>query len=391
MSCRFNGHGLLVMKRTFLLSFFSLVSVFGFAAPCFSLDSAKPAPDWLVTGYGRHLDLRTNIRHFWQWSHQQKQTPNLPQVFFDTAWIAADAHADNFAVVRDSQHSGVALVDVDDGGTGPLGFDVIRHVVMSRSQFPHIPIANFVAAYHSGLMMQARIPPERISQLVEVPHQQWMADRKAFFSQSVNRRGKFRNSYLKLQKIEKLSLSNLRDFHELELELLKLFPGATVQDRAFKIKDFGGSRGLPRYWFLLQTKGTSKRPAGKLILELKQMSTAAIEAIAPQHQHAQRVGKLIEHYWQEYPKDLYGVVTLKSGLAFWLRPRITPPLEAKDISEEVDFALYWMWFHGMSHGSQSQAANYQTWVRDNPNEFQRLVEDLSGQYLHLVKSLGGYE
>jgi hypothetical protein len=88
-----------------------------------------------------------------------------------------------------------------------------------------------------------------------------------------------------------------------------------VHDVAYRSKNSGGSRGLPRFWFLVENKALDLVE----VVEFKALTEPATANWSRQADTHARVGEAMAAFWNGFSDPRFGSVRL-AGIDFWMRP-----------------------------------------------------------------------
>lgn len=332
---------------------------------------ARPVQGDLITF------MRSNPAWSWAWfaSHCQNYGNEIGQLASFTGVVAGDVKPDNVDLASRSskRKNTIGLVDLDDGGRGSFLGDVFH--TLSYNGIWHTAIGGTEALehYRAGL---AKAKSTRLKDLEPIG-----ADRRMVA---------YRRRLLALEQSEALFLRELKltDFHDLNGENRDVFDRSKsfmmryVQDLGsvvyggVRIKETGGSMGVPRFAYLIRTSGNELR-----LLEFKFQPDPAVAASgALQAVHADRIADLLSHYRPENNRgNILGVLETPAGV-FIVREPLPPLFDGGMVPKGrqanaqyrnyVRHMFYWL---GEKHGAQD-LRYVAFWLKHQSEVESRLLE-----------------
>ncbi len=282
---------------------------------------------WVAVSKRKDSLIRSNPQHFWAWMEANSRK-SLGDLVKHEGEITADPHFFNFGDIHsENGQNGLALVDVDDSGTGSLVLDFVRYSLFVKAyikdQHKEASLAKLgpqmYKAYLKGLAQDKMIAPavfqnaiNNSRQKLERENQKWVEENVDDFKKKDFGLRKKEIGLLSLDKIPKRREEAGKD---LKNALLKGDKVKEIFDIGFSVNDSGSSRGLSRYWFstLLRDKETHR------LIECKELSKPATEFYKKQLNHTARIDNVLRYYSDYKTNDSY-VMTVAQD-SYWCRPR----------------------------------------------------------------------
>lgn len=385
-----------ILKRPYGLHLSSLLTALALMAPgtsiakkamCSSLFSESRYSQVLVIdGFWRKvpgdlfMGFRSNAPHYWNWLRSSKSP--LLEV---TGIVSGDPHIMNFGDVPLKKGGrDFALIDVDDAGVhAPLAGDFLRFFVSNQVSDFKVDSRNLFDAYLDGLGGKAMTKPNYLV-VIEGKSDAQFREKQEKYLNKVSQDGKF---------TEKADLSPIesapKEVRELFQRSTQVIENAmsdfTILDRGYKVKESGGSAGLPRFWFLLEKNGE------KHVWEFKLESSPAISLFATQPQPLDRFNQVVSVYRpQEVVEGPYRFIQNGQDV-FLVRERLSTyfdlepgkSTDKKDLQDAQEMSLYIANQMGRWHGAQPGAEKLVQKL-EQASSYENFMS-LSNDYIHLMK------
>lgn len=385
-----------ILKRSYGLRLSSLLTALALMAPgtsiakkamCSSLFTEPRYSQVLeIDGFWRKvpgdlfMGFRSNAPHYWNWLRASKSP--LLEV---TGIVSGDPHIMNFGDVPLKKGGrDFALIDVDDAGVhAPLAGDFLRFFVSNQVSDFKVDSRNLFDAYLDGLDGKTMTKPSYLVAIEGKSDAQFREKQEKYLNK-VSQDGKF---------TEKADLSPIesapKEVRELFQRSIQVIENAmsdfTILDRGYKVKESGGSAGLPRFWFLLKKNGETH------VWEFKLESSPAISLYATQPQPLDRFNQVVGIYRpQEVVEGPYKFVQNGQDV-FLVRERLSTyfdlepgkSTDKKDLQDAQEMSLYIANQMGRWHGSQSGAEKLLQKL-EQASSFENFIS-LSNDYIHLMK------
>ncbi|WP_374076881.1 DUF2252 family protein [Bdellovibrio bacteriovorus] len=385
-----------ILRRSYGLRLSSLLTVLALLAPgtsiaknamCSSLfTDSRYSQVLVIDGLWRKvpgdlfMGFRSNAPHYWNWLRSNKSP--LLEV---TGIVSGDPHIMNFGDVPLKKGGrDFALIDVDDAGVlAPLAGDFLRFFVSNQVSDFKVDSRQLFDAYLDGLNGKAMTKPSYLVAIEGKSDAQFREKQEKYLNK-VSQDGKF---------TEKADLSPIesapKEVRELFQRSTQVIENAmhdfTILDRGYKVKESGGSAGLPRFWFLLEKNGE------KHVWEFKLESSPAIALYATQPQPLDRFNQVVSIYRpQEVVEGPYKFIQNGQDV-FLVRERLSTyfdlepgkTTDKKDLQDAHEMSLYIANQMGRWHGTQPNADKLLQ--RLEPSSSYEHFMSLSNDYIHLMK------
>jgi hypothetical protein len=348
-------------------AFLALGFVFLFTSPPGRADASECASEWErpTSGVPRSVpgDLLTFLRSnpAWSWSWFRANQKNYLSVFDGVASldgvVGGDVKPDNVGFISLAKNQiGFGLIDLDDGGRGPLMGDLFQTLSYNEAWHTPLSLEEALDFYLSGLKgkSQKKVSALREELLLSLPTagpgewqrslEKYVGDQAAFFKK------------FKLVSLAETSACTRKLWSSVGPALMKSLNGREVLQMGARIKDSGGSAGVPRFVLL------TKSPGGLDVIEFKlQVAPGVSAAGAAQLSAPARIDELNRFYRGVGPGERGYLKTFTaSGLSFLVRSREKIlydagdiPESAKKIARHKDFVRVMFHWLGERHASQS--------------------------------------
>lgn len=329
--------------------------------------------------------MRSNPAWSWAWFESRISTSST--VFKEwsqySGVVGGDIKPDNVdLVLREDKKPKIGIIDVDDGGQGRLLGDLFHSLVYNEVWPISLPSKELLDMYEWGLKGEKQNYVEDLLKKI--------ADSKEDLAGSTLKQKKLEKmvqdesyflSELKLVPIEKAS----PEVQKLYADSFSSFQGSLQKlgnliHKGLRIKESGGSMGLPRFTFLVQTTSGKYR-----VVEMKFQAEPAVSAANNQQlPTAQRVASLIQSYRPDGdPGSIKEVLVTKSG-AFIIREKVGATIDGGSIPDKSelreiykDYVRSVFWWLGQKHSEQNKdyAQTWKTFRNQGEAELLKTVQD----------------
>ncbi|WP_413943797.1 hypothetical protein [Bdellovibrio sp. HCB-162] len=353
---------LAISHRLFLSSLLTSLTVLAPASvyakgpacgPLFSAEGSAKSPaidgSWRKVSADLFMGFRSNAPHYWNWLRSQK-SPLLEA----RGVVSGDPHILNFGdIPLKNGKREYALIDVDDSGVNaPLAGDFLRYFVGNQISGFKVHPKDLYNAYLDGLSGQTMAKPDYLTS-VESKSADKFSQRQEKYLDKISQNKKFSGN----APVSSLTTApkEIQDLYKRSLETFKnLIQDHSILDVGYRIKDSGGSMGLPRFWFLLEKKGQ------RHVWEFKLETDPASSLFAVQPDALDRFTEVSKVYRpSEKAAGPYGFIQSGNDV-FLVRERFDvyfdlDPAKAvskKDIQDGQEMSLYLANQMGLRHGAQ---------------------------------------
>lgn len=350
--------------------------------------NAFPArPQWRKTEGNLFSAVRANAPH--NWAYFKKIKPNLVHLkeVFDVEGIGiGDFHILNIGDIELSNGTRkIDLIDIDDGGRTSLFADFTRAVISNQVSPYKAPMRDLWNNYIDGLKYEKIKKPKVIEDVLAKSHDDYLAIQRKYLAKMIDG-----NKFSQAAEIRPLADcdSVTRDIYIESVGAFHLaMPGVKVLDIGFKVKQTGGSQGVPRFWFLIEKKGE------KTIIEFKTLADPAMSLYEPQASQADRINSLIEFYRPR--KSTFGFYKfVDSGKYQFLARERTKGFLSFDPEVDVtpaesrkgeDVYLYLAQRAGKWHSQQGQGGKLYDLLTDKEDQKFQEFETIVNDYIEVMK------
>ncbi|MBC7427299.1 MAG: DUF2252 family protein [Bacteriovorax sp.] len=295
-----------------------------------------------------------------------------------SGWCVGDAHPENFgALLQDNSTVIFGMNDMDDSGPCPVVYDFLRLLVSTRLYQPKFNILAAIDFYEHGMNLESVKVPSNIQSLLN-------AGLKA--GPIVNPKDLEGNIFKR--KKESVEVASEVRFL-IEKDLKELFSSDKFISENIRVIDIlatskigGGSAGLLRYEVLCSLENGEK-----IHLELKELTTPAIESIAttaiPDQKSRMLKSLLVEQ--GEKASHYYSVLGV-NGKTMLLRPKFMGNLgivlDENLVSENsADIINYEAYTLGRIHSQTTDVSEYRKALSQlKPNEWENDVTAFTKQF-----------
>lgn len=224
----------------------------------------------------------------WFKEYLPKSSEELNSLSKEHGYIGGDIKPDNVDVVRINDKRSIAVIDLDDGGVGPLVADLFHSLVYNRVWPTSLSYKEAIKAYQDGLNGKDLQNVVTLKQIwkdrshKEYNYEKMAGDQETFFASQKLSSFESADPAAKsiYQRIEKQLLSEIRSIGEV------IYFGV-------RVKTSGGSMDIPRYTFLIKDHKTQDYK----IIEFKYQPSPSVAVLgSEQPSHEVRIKKLIEYY-----------------------------------------------------------------------------------------------
>lgn len=341
---------------------------------------------WHQTSATLMMSMRSNAHHYWRWIGQYSYLWFSPQDL-RSGQITGDPHLNNFAPVWLNDALRFVLVDIDDAGIGPFLLDILKYITVIRSADPSLTTDSLFTAYLSGLQGNSQPVPRELKDKMAIS----LAERDAMWAAEIKKLTK-KKGRLDFKKADLLPISELPEavqqtFLKNRSQFLRAMQVKAVLDEGYKVKATGGSRGLYRFWFLIQAG--EKRE----VYEFKQLGMSALSHYQAQANHQKRVADITATYWGDFNAFYYKPVLIDMDY-YWLRPKrprtfkvTNNALKSKKAQTKFKaLAHYVANYLGLRHAGQNDSIYRQLVLKDTAG-FTQKIDQAAGCYLQAIKPL----
>jgi hypothetical protein len=359
-----------------------------FEAPGKKVDYAFPASAaWRKTPGNLFDGFRANAAHNWNYfKTNSSRSKNLREAFGVEGIVVGDFHILNFGEIeRPDKKRKIGLIDLDDGGVGPLFGDFARGAVGNQISPYKIPMKEIWKAYLMGLQGKKTKEPEVVEKALGKSQKDYLEVQEQNLHKLTGN-GKF-SAEAGVTPISEAPESIAKIFRESQSAFKQPLGDATILDFGFKIKETGGSQNIPRFWFLVE------KDKEKSIIEFKTLGQPAIDLFQAQLAAGNRIASLIATY-RPKGQTLGTYQFLDAGpYQFIARARLKPFLSldpdqklTKDVIDEGrQFYFYLFNRAGLWQAEQGKGdALYAALTKNEKASFSEL-QDLINDYVQLMQ------
>lgn len=350
--------------------------------------NAFPArPQWRKTEGNLFSAVRANAPHNWAYFKKIKpRLVHLKEVFEAEGVGIGDFHILNIGDIELANGTRkIGLIDVDDGGRTSLFADFARSAISNQVSPYKVPLRDLWNNYLDGLKYEKIKKPKVIEDVLAKSHDDYLAEQKKYLTKMIDG-----NKFSPAAAVRPITECDAiaRDIYVESIGAMSLaMPGAKILDYGFKVKETGGSQGVPRFWFLIEKKGE------KTIIEFKTLADPAMSLYEPQASQADRINSLIEFYRPQ--KSTFGFYKfIDSGKYQFLARERTRGLlsldpEAASTPSETrdgqDVYLYLAQRAGKWHSQQGQGPKLYDLLTDKEDQKFHEFETLVNDYIELMR------
>ncbi|MDG0817102.1 DUF2252 family protein [Bdellovibrio svalbardensis] len=353
---------------------------------CTTLFTESSAIKPLLTGAWRKssadlfMGFRSNAPHYWNWLHAQSSP-----LFSVRGVVSGDPHILNFGDVQLKEGGRkYSLVDVDDSGVNaPLAGDFLRYYVGNRISPFKVDKQDLYQAYVDGLNGKKMDKPDYLKK-VEDKSDGDLSARQEKYLAKVTANDRFsEGAELQPLSIAPAEIQNL--YAQSSATFKALMKDYQVLDSGFKTKDSGGSQGLARFWFLLESNGE------RHVWEFKLENDPATSLYSAQPQAMSRFQKVSETYRPSAEVlGPYQFVTVGENV-FLLRERLAHFIDLdpakmtgkKDLENGQQMSLYLANKMGQWQSKQPASSDLAKILADK-NSFEEF-NNLAEKYIQVMK------
>lgn len=349
------------------------------------------------------MALRANAPHFWAWAKQNAHLFFNKETLDVLGVVLGDIHDRNLGfAVLDNKVSDLQSIDLDDGGVGPFILDLANYIHRIKIAEPKIKVSEIVDAYIKGISQDKIKQPEILNEVQEIDSKELRKARKEKISKfiKIDKQTKVasfdyknKEELVPVAEINKYSEDIQRNYLEDKklLEASIRSDGYEVHDVAIRVKEDGGSQGIPRFVYLVKKAGRFE------VIFFKQFGEPATSNYMTQLSHIERFKQLVKAYWPSFANKQLDTLyfdgnsmvvageyhAISNGKRTYLRaPKIPDFLEyddTPDTAEEEEFfkemTLFKVNFLGIMHGQQSSFKPLMEQFTD-PEKQKKLVDQI---------------
>lgn len=349
--------------------------------------------EWRKTEGNLFSAVRANAPH--NWAYFKTLRPHLVSLreAFKVEGIGiGDFHILNVGDIELSNGSRkIGLIDIDDGGHTSLFADFVRSAISNQVSPYKVPLHDLWKNYLDGLKDEKIQKPKIIETILAKSHSEYLANQKKYLDKIID--GKGFSTAAGVRPLSEMDPVTRDVYVESIGAMINSLGNVKILAQAFKIKDTGGSQGIPRFWFLVEHKGA------RTVIELKTLAEPAMNLYEQQGSQQDRINSLIEFYRPQ--RSTFGFYRFVDGgkYQFIARERtrgflaLDPEgkVSGKDIQEGQDVYRYLAQRAGKWHSDQGQGeALFKALTLDEAKsyaEFESVVND----YIEVMKRENGSE
>jgi len=344
--------------------------------------------EWRKTDSSLFSAVRANAPHNWAYFRAIKpQLIYLKEVFEVDGIGIGDFHILNVGDIQLANgHRKIGLIDLDDGGRTSLFADFTRFAISNQVSPYKVPLRDLWKNYISGLKNKKIDIPEMVGLALEKTPEEYLELQESYLRKNID--GVKFSEAAEILPITEADAVTADVFNQSISTILKLLEGAKILDQGFKVKDSGGSQGVPRFWFLIESKGK------KTIVEFKTLAEPAMSLYAKQESHEKRIQSLMENY---RPKNetlgVYKFVDAgKYQFIVRARERIFIKLDPvgkvsdKEVRNGREISLYLAQKAGQWHADQGQGRVLSEHLTQQEDKKFQEFEKLVNAYIEVMKA-----
>jgi hypothetical protein len=349
-------------------------------------DHANDEPEMKSDILWRHSDtsmfmsFRSSAPHFWKWGSDHA-TAIAGEKLLVSGVVVGDAHIHNFGDFQADFERMFGVVDLDDGGRAPLLLDFVRFAVAGLLGPTHVEIAQMYHAYTDGLSGIKYEKPKVLKKALDISAKE-AALAQTKFIKKVTSAGQFKFPMPKLKPLDQAPADIAVILEKAEPAFARALTGFKILDRAFRVKEDGGSAGLVREIFLVQ-----KSKAQPRVFEFKAFSEPATAQYQRQLDQIERIAEIRDVYrGGERDADVEVIETPLND--FLKRPREKNFLKLANVPETKsetaalrEMIVYTANWLGRKHGKQSGGEKLSRQIEKSPAEADKATTDLIRAYL----------
>lgn len=333
------------------------------------------------------MAFRSNNSHYWSYIKKLQNSSDFSLLFSLEGIGIGDFHFLNIGDIELKNHQRkMGMIDVDDATTKtPILFDLARQLLAAEFSSLKVNKKNFFDFFFLGLN---NTPTDSVfvkNILNKTPEDFKKKYDKMLAKYTLNSHFNESSGILPLSKAAS-EVSEL--FVKMEPAFQRIVKdydlNAQILDIGFRIKSSGGSKGIPRFVFLIQKTNGSQE-----IIEFKQFVNSSAEKFSPQGSKRQRFNAATNLY--RPAEEIYGLYDLVEvdTLAFVVRTKLPSFLDFNTSDEMTtnnkknlqDFIEYSLNQYGLVQRNQLTSEQIQ-WLTEN----RPFIENQLSLFIELYKS-----
>lgn len=331
-----------------------------------------------------YIKLRENNRATWKFVKFKNSL--IPKKFRAEGQVVGDPHIKNFAWVYSAKYNGFYLIDYDDVGQAPFWGDVLRLLVTSQTAAPEMSLKPFVKAYAEGLRGEAYPAPRVLAKMEGKRSKYFEGKHLKMLRELTVKMKQLKFPGLKDIQVIPATLPEIQNlFSEVKDDFLEDLSAEFVSDIealdfAYRTRDIGGSKFLPRFWVLVRGPFVNDYE----IFEYKQLARPSTDEFQDQGDSIARVEAAIKLFSNK-KVDVRFSPLKTAPMDFWRKPVEPDYLDLADLfinkpKERVDVINYIAYYLGRLH-SASAPKKYISAVIGDRAEFADLIQSLADEFL----------
>lgn len=304
--------------------------------------------------------------------------------------IAADAKPDNVDIVKlknksdKTDKADIGIIDVDDGGTGMFLADLF-HTLSYNQVWPNrLSFEDAILSYKLGLKGKDLSKVQSLDEILKkTPPRSFnykkLALEKEYFKTRLSL-SDLKDTSPEVQEI----YNNNQNLFENELQEM-----GTIIHFGVRIKENGGSMGVPRFSYLIKENDSDNYK----IIEFKaQVDPAASALNLAQDTPDKRIKEVITNF---RPKENNGniIKVLKAQTGFYIvREKVKPnfdggalPATPDEVQNHLDYAKHMFHWLGRSHAKQKE--KYAEEFNDNFDELKPILEKMVDDHVNYFREI----
>lgn len=329
--------------KYFILIFAFLISLTTLAKnTCEAVwDKEENSPHWVGGNKNHFMALRSNSPHFWHWFTKNNK---FKKELLVEGICMGDIHHNNIAPIKTEKGVDLNIKDFDDGRRNYLLGDFIqfaaRVLAIPKKISDKANLKDLAFYYYSGLKGEALQPPSFIKKALKKIEENFAEKQVGYIDRKIDAtKTKLNYEELGLTPIKKTNKKIQEKFKKDNKEIQKFLQDYEILDVGYSAKEEGGSRNMPRFWYL------AKKEAELYIFEAK---------TNPESTHSELVEDVIKAYFNKGDRPyLSGAVDAPTA-TYYIHPKIYSPFDIKDLSKSEFLELSYLLANwtGLKHGTQ---------------------------------------
>lgn len=374
----------MMMKQIHLIIAVVLISLASFADV--TKPNFEPYPKDIFMAF------RSNNPHYWSFVKELREQHEFDSLFQVQGVGIGDFHFLNVADIELNDGTReIGLVDADDVGSQvPLFFDFSRLLISVNLAVPSVNSKEIIEAFIEGLQNKktsSKYVNEALSYSLDKYNSDYISAIKGI---TKNNRFNGKSGIVSLANMSKEQLHLFSKMHmQFRQLILKHYKDAKFLDYGFRMKTSGGSKGIPRFLFLIEHGEGVKE-----VVEFKQFIRSSVEYYTEQSENVERFN--VASYYYRPSKKVFGVFDLlsyknTSFIARSILPEVIsfepsakmPKMEKKKI---VNYVRYLANYYGLAIRSQLDEQQL-SWIFENQDLLKKQFKVFTKTYIETLKSL----